>query len=101
MLTTGSPQPKKQLPYERISNRQLITQGKARARRWAERKKIRNARGKNVTNRTEIEVPIGPIEPQVLRENPVLQDLLTIRDLLLRELSEVDIVIIMICCAYN
>ena len=84
-MTKGTPT----FPTERLLKKQRIAEGKARAARWASRRRSqRNQEIPVVT--TAVQVPVGP------PENIVLQDLLVRRAALLQELSNLDTAIAVI-----
>ena len=73
-------------PEEKQANRLRIAQDKARARRWAERRKEKTVRA--IPTNTAITAVAVPCETN--EKSSVLADLLARRAALLQELSEID-----------
>ena len=94
-MTKGTPT----FPTERLLKKQRIAEDKARAARWASRRRSqRNQEIPVVTTTvvtTAVQVPVGP------PENIVLQDLLVRRAALLQELSKLDTAIAVIRETYT
>ena len=78
--------PKGKSTEERAANRVRIAQDKARARRWAERRKEKTVRA--IPTNTAITAVAVPCDTN--EKSSVLTDLLARRAALLQELSEID-----------
>ena len=89
-----------QTPEEKQALRERITQDKARARRWAEQRKERNALA--ILPTTRCTVTAITVSTQELQANDlVFQELLKKRLALVQELSELDIAIEVIRHTYS
>ena len=102
-MTTNVSKGTKRTPTERLLNKQRIAADKARAARWASRRRsVRNQEQPIAVHSIEvqpsIEVPVAVLLPP---ENPVLQDLVTRRTALLKELAELDTAIAVITRTYT
>ena len=97
MTTNATSGTNKRTPTERLKNKQRIAADKARAARWASRR---------ISLREQVlpppvqavHVPEIPVIP--LPENLVLQDLLTKRAVLIKELKDLDTAIAVINRTY-
>ena len=88
---------KKRTPTERQLNNLRIAEDKARAARWASRRRSERTQDLPVTA-TAVEVPV---EANVHPENTVLQDLLTRRTVVVQELKDLDTAIAVIRRTYT
>ena len=86
MTTNATSGTNKRTPTERLKNKQRIAADKARAARWASRR--RSLREQVLPTVQAVHVPEIPVIP--LSENLVLQDLLTKRAVLIKELKDLD-----------
>ena len=111
MSTTDTKKKIKRTPEERIANKQRIAQAKARALRWAQRRKL----VRELDTPTETRAPqaltlrtdelVAQVNPESLEEltpkRTILQDLLSRRTALQQELSELDLTISVLRRTYS
>ena len=99
MTTNATSGTKKRTPTERLKNKQRIAADKARAARWASRRRL--LREKVILPTVQaVHVPDIPVLPSPLPENLVLQDLLAKRAVLIKELKDLDTAIAVINRTY-
>ena len=96
MTTNANKTSKKRTPTERQQNKQRVAEDKARAARWASRRRSQRNQELPIAA-TALEVPV----PVVLSlENSVLQDLLAKKEEFLQKFKEPDTAIAVIDKAY-
>ena len=111
MSTTDTKKKIKRTPEERIANRQRIAQAKARALRWAQRRKlVREIDTPTETRASQaLALRTNELVAQVNSESPgeltpeqtILQDLLLRRTALQQELTELDLTISVLKRTYS
>ena len=97
MTTKKKSATKKRTPTERLENKQRIAADKARAARWASQRRLQRDQVLPHTV-TAVYVPDTPVV--LLPENLVLQNLLTKRAVLIKELKDLDTAIAVIQRTY-
>ena len=93
MATNATSVTKKRTPTERLKNKQRIAADKARATCWASQRRLLR---EQVLPPTVQAVHVPDIPVILLPENLVLQDLLTKRAVLIKELKDLDTAIAVI-----
>ena len=100
MATNAMSVTKKRTPTERLKHQQRIAADKARAARWASRRRLLREKVLPPTVQA-VHVPDIPVLPLPLSENLVLQDLLAKREVLIKELKDLDTAIAVINRTYD